>query len=124
MLNSHQKNTPKRQIFWALVLILILSFGINFSFINTATAEANNLPDAVAKAVLQDASKRSSLAVEKLRIADSVKRDWSDGCLGLAEAGTLCTQKIVSGWQVKVVSGQKTLIYRTNSSGSLVKLEN
>jgi len=123
VLSFHQKSIPNQQVFWALVLTLILFLGINITFVNTATADANNLPDSIAKAVLQDASKRS-IAVEKLRIVDAVQRDWSDGCLGLAQPGTLCTQQVVSGWQVKVVSGQKTLIYRTNRSGSVVKLEN
>lgn len=118
----HQKSIPNQQIFWTLVLTIILSLGINLTFVNSATADSSNLPDAVAKAVLQDASKRS-INVEKLRIVDSVPKNWSDGCLGLAQPGTLCTQQVVSGWQVKVVSGQKTLIYRTNRSGSVVKLE-
>lgn len=117
-----QKAMFAEKAFLAFVLTLILFLGINIAFVNTAVANSNNLPDAVAKSVLQDASKRSRLPVEKLRIIGSVRRDWSDGCLGLAQPETLCTQQVVSGWQVKVVSGQKTLIYRTNSSGSVVKL--
>lgn len=118
------KKTISNRHFLTLVLTIILFLGVNLTFVNTAAADANNLPDAVAKAVLQDASKRSNLPTEKLRIINSIPRNWSDGCLGLAQPGTLCTQQVVSGWQVKVVSGQKTLIYRTNNSGSVVKLEN
>ncbi len=118
-----QETLPFQQIFWTFILTIIVFLGINITFVKTATADVNDLPNAVAKSVLQDASKRSSISTEKLRIVESVRRDWSDGCLGLAQSGTLCTQQVVSGWQVKVVSGQKTLIYRTNSSGSIVKLE-
>lgn len=123
MPHFHQKTFVSKQVSFALVLTLILFLSINMTFVNTARADVNNLPDSVAKAVLQDASKRSNLSAEKLRIVDSVQRDWSDGCLGLAKPGTMCIQQVISGWQVKVVSGQKTLIYRTNQSGSVVKLE-
>lgn len=118
-----QKTLPFQRIFWTFVLTIIVFLGINITFVKTATADVNDLPDSVAKSVLQDASKRSSISTEKLRIIGSVRRDWSDGCLGLAQSGTMCTQQVIPGWQVKVVSGQKTLVYRTNNSGSIVKLE-
>jgi hypothetical protein len=81
------------------------------------------LPDSVANAVLQDAQRRSQLPVKELRIVKSEQRNWPDGCLGLAPPGTFCTQIVVPGWQVTVESGQQSFIYRSNNSGSLVKLE-
>lgn len=117
-----QKNIASKRIFLALVLTLVLFLSINLN-VNTARADVSNLPGSVAKAVLQDASKRSNLPTEKLRIVDSVKRDWSDGCLELAKPGIMCIQQVVSGWRVKVVGGRQSLIYRTNNSGSVVKLE-
>ncbi|MFB8788349.1 MAG: hypothetical protein U7123_05740 [Potamolinea sp.] len=83
----------------------------------------NNLPSSVAKAVLEDASKQSNLSVSRLRIVQSEQREWSDGCLGLPDRGRLCTQALVSGWRVTVEGDRQTYIYRTNASGSLVKLE-
>ena len=85
--------------------------------------QASNLPDSVAKAVLQDAQMRSHLSVKQWRIVNAEPRNWPDGCLGLASPGTFCTQIVVPGWQVTVESGQKNFVYRTNNSGSLVKLE-
>ncbi len=82
-----------------------------------------NLPDSVAKAVLQDASRQSNLATSQLRIVAAEKRDWPNGCLGLAEPGIGCTRMIVPGWQVTVKGGQQSFVYRTNESGSLLKLE-
>src|SRR5207237_1904369 len=35
----------------------------------------------------------------------------------------LCAQRIVSGWRVVVEGGRQTLGYRTNETGSLIKLE-
>ena len=117
-----QKTIPLQRIFLALVLTLILFLGINITFVEMATAGTNNLPNAVAKAVLQDASRRSRLPVKQLRIAESVKRNWSDGCLEIVQPGMMCTQQVIPGWQVKVVGGRQSLIYRTNNSGSIVKL--
>lgn len=84
----------------------------------------NNLPSSVAKAVLEEASNQSNLSTSRLRIVKSEQREWSDGCLGLPDRGRLCTQSLVSGWRVTVEGDRQTYIYRTNASGSLVKLEN
>jgi len=85
--------------------------------------ERRNLPDSVANAVLREASRQSNLSIAQLRIAKTEKRDWPNGCLGIVERGILCTQAIVPGWQVTVKGGGQTFVYRTNESGSVVKLE-
>jgi hypothetical protein len=84
---------------------------------------SSNLPDSVANAVLQDAQMRSHLSVKQLRIVNAEPHNWPDGCLGLASPDTFCTQIVVPGWQVTVESGKQRFVYRTNNSGSLVKLE-
>lgn len=83
----------------------------------------SNLPDSVAKAVLQDAQMRSHLSAKQWHIVKVEPRNWPDGCLGLASPGTFCTQIVVPGWQVTVESRKHRFVYRTNNSGSLVKLE-
>ena len=130
----------KQQILAAVVLTSLLCLGVGMTVLDatadsakrpqtTATetpavapGQASNLPDAVARAVLQDASMKASLPAEKLRILKAEPQNWPDGCLGLASPDTICTQAVVKGWRVTVVSGQRHLIYRTNDSGSLVKL--
>ncbi len=82
----------------------------------------NKLPEAVASAVLKDASKRTGQPASKLKITTSQARTWNDGCLGLAEPGVLCTQALVPGWQVQVTDNSKALVYHTNKSGSVVRL--
>ena len=130
----------KQQILAAVVLTSLLCLGVGMTVLDAAAdsakrpqttasetpattpGQASNLPDAVAKAVLQNASTRASLPSEKLRILKAEPQNWPDGCLGLASPDTICTQAVVKGWRVTVVSGQGHLIYRTNDSGSLVKL--
>jgi hypothetical protein len=73
--------------------------------------------------VLQHASQQSGLPTSALRIVQARPDTWSDDCLGLSDAGVLCIQMPVPGWQVTVVSGQQRWIYRTNASGSILKLE-
>jgi hypothetical protein len=86
-------------------------------------SRSNSLPDRVASAVLKDASKRSKLPTSQLSIFKSTATEWADGCLGLASPDTFCTQAIVSGWRVTVEGKGQHLVYRTNDSGSIVKLE-
>lgn len=85
-------------------------------------SQQKNLPDAVAEAVLQDASRQSNLPIKELRIVNAEPRNWQDGCLGLAPPDTFCPQIVVSGWQVTVEGKQQSFVYRTNDTGSLVKL--
>jgi hypothetical protein len=80
------------------------------------------LPDSVTETVLQDASTQSNLPKKELRIVNAEPRNWPDGCLGLAPANTFCPQIVVSGWQVTVQGKQQRFVYRTNNSGSQVKL--
>jgi sensor histidine kinase regulating citrate/malate metabolism len=85
-------------------------------------SQQKTLPDSVAEAVLQDASTQSNLPKKELRIVNAEPRNWSDGCLELAPTNTFCPQIVVSGWQVTVQGKQQRFVYRTNNSGSQVKL--
>jgi uncharacterized protein YcnI len=82
-----------------------------------------NLPAAVRRAVLQDAARRSNRSISELRILQAERQDWPNGCLGLAEPGVMCGQAIVPGWRVAVEGDGQFLVYRTNESGSVIKLE-
>jgi hypothetical protein len=91
---------------------------------NASQNQTSDLPEAVSNAVLKDASKRAGKSIDKLKIIGSESRTWKDGCLGLAESGSICTQVLVPGWEVKVSNTKsKTWVYRTNNAGSLVKLD-
>lgn len=91
--------------------------------IETLTSEQTTLPPEVKNAVLEDLSRRTNKTVAALTILEAQKQTWSDGCLGLAQPDELCTQVITPGWQVVVSDGQENWTYRTDNTGSLVKLE-
>ncbi|MBD2465626.1 hypothetical protein H6G89_32045 [Oscillatoria sp. FACHB-1407] len=79
------------------------------------------LPGIVSQLVMQDVRTRTT---DSVRIIQYEPREWSDGCLGLPEAGEFCTQAIVPGWRVVIESetGQRWA-YRTDSNGGTLRLE-
>ena len=91
--------------------------------IESVQQEPSELPTQVKSAVIEAASQQTSREVAYLKILESQPREWSDGCLGIAEPGTVCIQQVISGWQVKVTDGIRNWTFRTNKSGDLVKLE-
>jgi hypothetical protein len=90
--------------------------------IKETISQQTTLPPEIQNAVFEDLSKRTGKNVTSFRIAEAEKRTWSDGCLGLSEPDQFCTQVLTPGWQVLVTDGEQQWIYRTDSSGNLVKL--
>ncbi|MCT7988243.1 hypothetical protein [Laspinema olomoucense] len=88
-------------------------------------ATSTELPRSVSDAVLQAVSSRGQMSINNFRIVKAVRQTWPDGCLGVPQAGTSCTQARVEGWEVTVISdraaGQRW-IYRTDNSGRTVVL--
>lgn len=83
---------------------------------------SNKLPTSVKNAVLQVASKRLQQPISQLTIVESQQQTWRNGCLELAEVDEFCTQALVPGWRVVVGGREKTLVYHTNQTGSIVRL--
>lgn len=83
----------------------------------------STVPVPIQTAVLEAAARRTSRSVAKFRIVNAEKRNWLDGCLGIAEPDELCTQVITPGWLVIVTDGQRNWTYRTDEFGDRVKLE-
>jgi len=89
----------------------------------TSNPTEAQLPSAVAEAVLQAASQEAIVPISQLQITQTQQQTWPDGCLGISTPDTLCTQALVPGWRVTVAGKGQSLIYRTDDSGSVVKLE-
>ncbi|HEY9633248.1 MAG TPA: S-layer homology domain-containing protein [Coleofasciculaceae cyanobacterium] len=81
------------------------------------------LPQSMTDAIFKEVSQKSGVQASQLRIVKVERETWSDGCLGLANADTMCTQATVPGWRVIVANGEQRWVYRTNESGSLMKLD-
>ncbi|HEY9832904.1 MAG TPA: S-layer homology domain-containing protein [Stenomitos sp.] len=72
-------------------------------------------------AVFKDVSQKTGIESSKLRIVKVEKETWSDGCLGLGDSNSMCTQSMVPGWRVIVASGSQSWVYRTNLAGTIAK---
>jgi len=85
---------------------------------------SQRLPRPVANAVRQDLSRRVGIPPGQLRIIKYSRETWPDSCLGLPRPDEFCTQALVEGWRVVVSDGRQTWVYRTDSQGRNLRLEN
>jgi hypothetical protein len=81
------------------------------------------LSQSLTDAIFKEVSQKSGIQASQLRIVKVERETWSDGCLGLGGSDGVCTQSLVPGWRVTVASGEQRWVYRTNESGSSVKLD-
>ncbi|PSB01148.1 S-layer homology domain-containing protein [Merismopedia glauca] len=90
---------------------------------NSPPASNNSVTaiESVAKAVLQDAAKRTGKPANELTISEIKQLTWPDACLGLPESGTSCTKATIPGWRLVVTHSQQSWVYRSNLSGTLLK---
>jgi hypothetical protein len=124
-----KKLLQPRLIIQSLAFTSILYFCVGQTPPNTTGAiyqsvqTSTPLSTSVENSVLQHASRQLGLPKSALRIVHAQPQTWSDNCLGLHDSEFFCTQISVPGWQVAVASGKQSWIYRTNASGSMIKME-
>ncbi|WP_052315781.1 hypothetical protein [Oscillatoria acuminata] len=81
------------------------------------------LPEAIRENVLDAVAEQTGEGRSQFEIVAAQRRSWPDGCLGLTEPGSFCTQIVVSGWEVTASDGEETWVYRTDRNGSQVMLD-
>lgn len=81
------------------------------------------LPEAIRENVLDAVAEQTGEGRSQFEIVAAQRRSWPDGCLGLTEPGSFCTQIVVSGWEVTASDGEETWVYRTDRDGSQVMLD-
>ncbi|MBD1937233.1 hypothetical protein [Microcoleus sp. FACHB-68] len=119
--------TQPRPFVLAVVLTAILYFSVGSTLPRTTGPFSRTSPvsasvsASVANAVLRDVSERAQMPASALRIVHAEPHTWGNECLELQEHRADCT-KGVSGWQVIVAGGPRRWVYRTDATGSLVKL--
>jgi hypothetical protein len=79
-------------------------------------AQQQNLPEDVARKLLQQVSRDTQIAAAKLKIA-AVKPANFDGCLGIYRPNQPCTRILISGWQAIITSPQRTFVYHLSRDG-------
>jgi len=83
---------------------------------------SQNLHPAVA-AAQAFLAERLGINLDAIKLVSFEYRDWPNGCLGISEPDVMCIEVITPGYRVIFDVEGKTYILRTNTSGSLVKLE-
>ena len=102
--------------------ILILGSLLSLLLVQPSLASPEP-PNSVIEAARQDLSQKTKISVNRLQIQAAQRQTWPDGCLGLAKPGEFCTQALVQGWRIILTDNQKTWVYRTDSSGTNLRLE-
>jgi hypothetical protein len=82
----------------------------------------SQLPESVKSRVIRDAAQRLQQPVSNFFIMQVQQKTWKDGCLELRDANTICSQVLVPGYRVIVGTKGQSLVYHTNKSGSVIKL--
>lgn len=126
-------NLPIR-IILTLTLTSLLSCGLGISDKNPSAAapttepselsqNSQRLPREIHRAVLRDASRRSGVAIAKLKITQVSAETFGNPCL--FNFGEVCTReyKPIEGWEVTVKVKQESWTYHVNKSGSQIVLD-
>ncbi|MBW4473756.1 MAG: hypothetical protein KME45_25775 [Stenomitos rutilans HA7619-LM2] len=82
------------------------------------------LPGSVRTAVLRAHAREFNLPINTLRVVSFSQETWSDGCLGLGKPEESCLTALVNGWRVEVGNNAERWFYRTDRTGSSLRMEN
>ncbi|WP_228055831.1 hypothetical protein [Lusitaniella coriacea] len=103
--------------------IATLSVNINLFLSNPTNAQTfrqDPFPDSVAQRVLNQAATDTNFPTSELQITSVDAVTWNNGCMGLGSPSQICTQALVDGWIVSVMSGNNRWIYHASSSRALL----
>jgi hypothetical protein len=92
--------------------------------VNSANPSTPNFPASIANLVKQKAMELTGTPVSRITLLNAERRIWSNACLGFTFPDITCTQSQVQGWLVTVNSGGRGLLFRTDSRGNTITLEN
>jgi len=84
------------------------------------TAVVNPSLQSLVDKVLDDAARRTGVAVEKLQVLSADSVTWPDGSLGCPQPGMMYTQALVPGYRVRIQAAGQLLDYHASSRGALV----
>lgn len=136
-MNDYSSHNNRVNLLGSCFLILLLAslFCLEFTQISWAKPlpvsssllisqqSGDNVPTVILEAVRQDLARRYKIAPNQLKLVQSSRQTWPDGCLGLAKPDEICTQALIEGWRVTISHQQRTWVYRTDGQGRILRLE-
>jgi hypothetical protein len=116
----------KLLIISALASMLLSACSLSFGIPATQTVPtvvAETLPPEVAVEIQNRLSETLGVAMDHIEIETVEKRDWPNGCLGLAEPDEVCTEAITPGWLVVFSIDGTQYRYRVDETGTNIRQE-
>lgn len=74
-------------------------------------------------AAQKDLALRLGISQSAITVKGVKEMDWPDVCLGLPDKEAMCAQMITPGFRVTLEAGGRAYVYRTDKTGSILKLE-
>jgi hypothetical protein len=99
------------------VAVLLLFGGLAMNHPNDVHANKTGLQELI-NIVRADASRRSGLEENALRVAVAEAVTWNDGSLGCPSIGQSYTQALVPGFRIRIEGDGKTYEYHASERGS------
>lgn len=81
------------------------------------------LPNSVVRQVRRDLAAQANVPQGRLRVVNYSRETWPDSCLGLARDNERCAMAIVEGWRVELTDGQRNWVYRSDLTGTVIRME-
>ncbi len=102
------------------------------TFVNTQATDTDTPPAQLTEtdesqkisaieAVREYAIEDLGVTEEQISIVSVTAQEWPDGCLGLGGPDEMCTMMITSGFEIVLAADDRTVTYRTDQTGSIVK---
>jgi len=80
-------------------------------------------PKSLSWRVRRDLARRVGIPAKDLRVTETQRQTWKNGCLELAAPDEMCTQQLVEGWRIVVAHGQQNWVYHTDAEGRSLRVE-
>lgn len=81
------------------------------------------LPANLKSTIIASIAKDRGVASDRVAIIGVTERQWPNSCLGLGGTTEMCLQVITPGYRVETLVNGVGINFRTNKTGTLVKIE-
>jgi hypothetical protein len=97
---------------------------LDFTFHTSADGSVIRLakPDAV-RLALDALAIQLGIGKNEITINQITQKDFTNGCLEIAEPGTACTEAIVPGYVIDLTAAGTRYVFHTNMDGTVIKMK-
>ncbi|MGG6296950.1 hypothetical protein ACQ4M4_21350 [Leptolyngbya sp. AN02str] len=85
-------------------------------------APNSTIPPEVMATIQQQTASELGVPADALTLASANERQWSDACLGVAQANEMCAQMITPGYEITFDSPDGRVVVHTDRSGRSLRI--